>query len=237
MPWPRMRRPRRSRRLPHLAPPRRAGRTRWFRRPAVLVTAVAAAAALVVGGITVPLLITAPASSRTCSRRSPSASDAQTVTAEVANGGIGHGRSASWVVRRSSWRARRRSTTRATTSCGSWKRRRHAFGRSRAGRRFLGDARQELAGEMQRATSSASPSSRRAVPRADWATSILAVPTARCSGASPLSNQGLRRTKQERLSRIMSVTDVADGAPRPHGPHRFLDLREPPDARGPDSLI
>jgi len=72
---------------PAPGPAEERARTRWFRRPAVLVTAVAAAAALVVGGITVPLLINGTSQQQDPFAAIASASDAQTVTAEVANGG------------------------------------------------------------------------------------------------------------------------------------------------------
>jgi anti-sigma-K factor RskA len=68
-------------------PAQERARTRWFRRPAVLVTAVAAAAALVVGGITVPLLINGTTQQQDPFAAIASASDAQTVTTAVANGG------------------------------------------------------------------------------------------------------------------------------------------------------
>jgi anti-sigma-K factor RskA len=68
-------------------PAQERARARWFRRPAVLVTAVAAAAALVVGGITVPLLINGTTQQQDPFAAIASASDAQTVTTAVANGG------------------------------------------------------------------------------------------------------------------------------------------------------
>lgn len=68
-------------------PAEERARARWFRRPAVLITAVAAAAALVVGGITVPLLIDGTTQQQDPFAAIASASDAQTVTTAVANGG------------------------------------------------------------------------------------------------------------------------------------------------------
>ncbi len=61
--------------------------TRWFRRPAVVVAAVAAAAAIIVGGFTLPGLITGTSQQQDDFAAIAAASDAQSATMQMTDGG------------------------------------------------------------------------------------------------------------------------------------------------------
>ena len=70
-----------------VGPAEARARTRWFRRPAVVVTGIAAAAALIVGGITVPVLLAGTTQQQDDFAAIAAASDAQRSTADVVGGG------------------------------------------------------------------------------------------------------------------------------------------------------